>query len=56
MEQLFKQPTKRGRKLARSPGHSPRLPHNGEPQQLTDVRFMNRSQREAFKQGKEIWV
>lgn len=46
--------TKRGRKNAHSPGR----PTKFVPQvhQLTDERFMSRSQREAHKLGIEIWV
>jgi hypothetical protein len=53
---LIKIPTNRGRRLARSPGHSPKLPNGGEPQLLTDTKFMSRAQRAAHADGVEIWV
>ncbi len=46
--------TKRGRKQAHSPGRGCQfIP---QMQQLTDRRFMSRTQRAAFDLGEEIWV
>jgi len=47
--------SKRNLGKARSPGHALRHPV-APPTQLTNIKFMNRSQREAHRQGVEIWV
>lgn len=46
---------KRARAGARSPGR-PNVQRVFNPQRLTDPKFMSRTQREAFKNGEEIWV
>lgn len=43
-------------KRSRPPGKQTRLPFNGQPQQLTNRKFMSSSQKAAFDQGEEIWV
>jgi hypothetical protein len=53
---LPKLPTKRGRKNAHSPGRSPILPCNGQPQLLLDERFMSSSQKQAHREGVAIYV